>query len=70
LIDEVMDQKERLDPAFLMITHSMANDSAVYLKDRLQGNLDVDAILETYAGCVISSHCGQGCMGIIYLLKE
>ncbi len=70
LIDEVMDQKERLDPAFLMITHSMANDSAVYLKDRLQGNLDVDAILETYAGCVISSHCGQGCIGIIYLLKE
>jgi DegV family protein with EDD domain len=69
LVDEVMEFKDRLDPDFLLITHSLAHDSAVYIKERLHGMIDVKAVIETEAGCVISSHCGQGCIGILYLLK-
>jgi DegV family protein with EDD domain len=69
LVDEVLELKDRLDPDFLMITHSLAHDSAVLIIERLQGMIGVKNIIETEAGCVISSHCGEGCIGILYLLK-
>jgi DegV family protein with EDD domain len=69
LVDEVLDLKNQLDPEFLMVTHSMANDSAAYIMDRLRGRLPVKNTIETDAGCVISSHCGEGCIGILYILQ-
>jgi len=69
LIDEVVELRDRLDPEFLMITHSLAHDSAAYIETRLKGVLPVEQVYETDAGCVISSHCGEGCIGILYILK-
>lgn len=69
LIDELMDQINDVDEDFLMITHSMANESAKYIKFKLDGKLPIKNIYETNAGCVISSHCGQGCIGILYIMK-
>jgi len=69
LIDELMDQIDHVDEDFLMITHSMAFESAKYIKNKLEGNLPIKNIYETNAGCVISSHCGQGCIGILYIMK-
>jgi len=68
LLEEVHRLSGELDPDFCMITHSLASDSAQYIRERLQ-DLPVKNIFETPAGCVISSHCGQGCIGILYLLK-
>jgi len=64
-----MDQIDQVDEDFLMITHSMADVSAKYIKDQLNGKLPIKNIYETNAGCVISSHCGQGCIGILYIMK-
>jgi DegV family protein with EDD domain len=68
MIDEVQSLRNELDPDFLMITHSFADDSAQYLMERIK-DLPVKHMYETPAGCVISSHCGQGCIGILYILK-
>jgi DegV family protein with EDD domain len=69
LIEELMNQISSVDEDYLMITHSMADESARYIKNKLNGNLPIKNIYETNAGCVISSHCGQGCIGILYIMK-
>lgn len=69
LIDEVFEIKDQIDEDFLMITHSVADDSANYIRDRLSKSLSMKNFYITDAGCVISSHCGQGCVGILYIMK-
>ncbi len=69
LIGEMMEVKDQLDDEFLMITHSLAYDSADYLRARITNAVPIRNIYETDAGCVISSHCGEGCIGILYLVQ-
>ncbi|HHU28079.1 TPA: fatty acid-binding protein DegV, partial [bacterium] len=38
-----------------------------YIKEKLSTSIDVDNIYLTSAGCVISSHCGKGTIGILYI---
>ncbi|MDD3126623.1 MAG: DegV family protein [Candidatus Izemoplasmatales bacterium] len=68
LIDEVQRVKDQLDDDYLMVTHSLASDSVKYINDKID-NIAVKNKYVTSAGCVISSHCGQGCIGILYIMK-
>ncbi len=58
-----------IDTDCVMITHSLADDSAKYLYDELSKIIDSKTIMITRAGCVISSHCGRGTIGILYINK-
>lgn len=69
LIDEAFEKIADLDLDAVMITHSMAHDAARYVRSRLEERIPKEAIHETFAGCVISSHCGEGCIGILYLVR-
>ncbi|MFA5289966.1 MAG: DegV family protein [Candidatus Izemoplasmatales bacterium] len=69
MLQELFQMQSEVDPDFLMITHSLAYDSARYIKERLHGQVSLNQIYETDAGCVISSHCGPGTIGILYILK-
>ncbi|GEM_PF-1855452 len=69
LIQEALEQKSEIDDDFLMITQSLAHESAEYIKQELNGKIGVKNIYETNAECVISSHCGKGTIGILYILK-
>ena len=57
-------------PERVFITHSGCEQETVekvraYLKE-----LDIfDEILETRAGGVVSSHCGPGTLGVLYIAK-
>jgi len=53
-----------------MITHSEADEDAVYLREKIAEMVQVDNILETKASAVISAHCGPRTIGILYILKE
>ncbi|MDD3112826.1 MAG: DegV family protein [Candidatus Izemoplasmatales bacterium] len=71
MIRELLELEDRVDEDFLMITHSLADEQAVYIKQELaKHNLKIKHIYETAAGCVISSHCGKGTIGILYIEKE
>lgn len=71
MIRELLDLQDRVDEDFLMITHSLANDEATYIKQELaRYDIKIKHIIETAAGCVISSHCGKGTIGILYIEKE
>ncbi|MDF2698635.1 MAG: fatty acid-binding protein DegV [Haloplasmataceae bacterium] len=69
LLSQIIGDKEVLDSEFVMVTHSIAETEAEYLKTELKANLKIENLYETKAGCVISSHCGKGCIGILYITK-
>ncbi len=54
---------------YVMITHSIADKSCVYMIDKVLERVKPKHLIESHAGCVISSHCGQGTIGILYIVK-
>ncbi len=69
MLDEVIADKKIIDEDFLMITHSLADDSCQYIKEQLTNEVKINNLYETNAGCVISSHCGKGTIGVLYILR-
>ena len=69
MVAQIKGDKDRLDPDCIFITHSIAPESAVYLNEVLKKEFPGVPVYETMAGCVISSHCGKGCIGILYMVK-
>lgn len=67
ILNNTYDDKKIIDKSRLMITHSMADEDAIYLKNALSKHIDVEDIIITKAGCVISSHCGPNTIGILYI---
>ncbi len=69
MLDDIVANKDNIHTDCVMVTHTYAGEEAVYLKEKLN-ELIPDAHVEiTDAGCVISSHCGKGTIGILYILK-
>lgn len=68
MLNNVIKEKDNIHPDKVMVTHSMSND-ADYVKSELRKHINVKDIIETQAGCIISSHCGPNTIGIIYLEK-
>lgn len=69
MLENALADKELMDDARVFVTHSNALDDAEYIKKELLRNLKVQEITISDAGCVISSHCGPGTVGILYILK-
>ena len=69
MVAQIKGDKDRLDPDCIFITHSIAPESAAYLNEVLKNEFPGVPVYETMAGCVISSHCGRGCIGILYMVK-
>lgn len=68
MLANVIKEKDNIDMDRMMVTHSISDD-ADYLKSELRIALPVKDIIETQAGCVISSHCGPNTIGILYIEK-
>ena len=54
----------------MTFTHCMASDDADYLMSKIKPDCKVKNIMVTEAGCVISTHCGPRCIGILYIVNE
>ena len=70
LIKQIVNDKSFVDQEFILITHSIADEACSYIKERLDQEFPNANILCTRAGCVISSHCGPGTIGILYMVKQ
>ncbi len=68
LLDNALVDKDRIASPQIFVTHSIADEEAEYLKEELQKQIPSKEIITTKAGCVISSHCGPGTVGILYIL--
>ena len=61
---------ENLDLSRIFITHSGVADSALETARRaVEDCASFQEILVTRAGCTVSSHCGPGTLGILFLHK-
>lgn len=67
----VQDMEEDLKaarPARVFITHSVSDEKIVNdVRDYLESLSVFDEIVETRAGGVISSHCGPGTLGVLFI---
>ena len=69
MIKQIISDRDRLDTDHILITHSLAYESEKYIRNILESEFPNVDIISTVAGCVISSHCGRGTIGILYMVK-
>ena len=69
LIDMIKSDYPNIDLDNVFITHAIAPESCKYLEEELPKAIDASKVRinVTQAGCVISSHCGRGTIGILYI---
>ena len=54
----------------IFITHTgVTQEQFELVKAQVQAHMPFDEILEVRAGCSITSHCGQGTLGILFIRK-
>ena len=70
LLDYVREDINVIDKDAIFITHTEALSACEYLKEKLTELVPDAKIYITEAGCVISSHCGPGTIGILYIKNE
>lgn len=63
-------EKNNVDLSNIFITHSKGGDSIQYMFDEVSKLVDPSIISITEAGCIVSSHCGKGTIGLLYITKE
>lgn len=70
MIEQLRGDLNRLDKDIVIITHSLAFEYCDYIQKQIKSFLGDVPVLCTVAGCVISSHCGQGTIGILYMVND
>ncbi len=70
-VTKMHDQLETADPSHVFITYSSADPQTVQeIKNYLESFNRFEQIICSYASCVISSHCGPGTLGVIFIKGE
>lgn len=69
MIEDTLARKDRIDSNRIFFPNSMALDSVNYIIAALEKELDNPEFIIDETGCVVSSHCGKGALGVIYLEK-
>lgn len=69
-IKDHLAEGESIDPRRIFITHSpMAPELVQSVREQVEAAGYFKEVIETDAGCVITSHCGPNCLGVIYLTR-
>jgi len=69
MLTDIIDNKDTVDLDYIMVTHTYADEEALELQSRLKEAFPTANVVINNAGCVISSHCGKGTIGILYISK-
>ncbi len=70
LIEWATEKKELIHPRWISVTHCHADESAEFIADELRKMNLAQEVVITRAGAVISSHCGPGTVGILFIEKD
>ncbi|WP_162140268.1 DegV family protein [Haploplasma axanthum] len=70
MLNDYLNEGDNLDLEYVMITHSIANKQAIYMEEFVNQKMKPKNLIISNAGCVISSHCGAGTIGILYIVKK
>ena len=67
-VQELFDEYPRYDKTRCVITHSSCEKEVVdMVKAQVQETFAFNEILETVAGCVVTSHCGKNTLGVLFI---
>ena len=69
MLNDIIENKDNVDQDYIMVTHTYADDEAKELQTKIKEVFPNAKVEITDAGCVISSHCGNGTIGILYIKK-
>jgi len=70
LVAELKGDYPNIDLDNIMVTHSGMDENLInYLASEVGKVVGDDKVRITRAGCVISSHCGPGTIGVLYIKK-
>jgi DegV family protein with EDD domain len=67
LLDDFKAHLPKVDLQRVFVTHSGCDEDGEFLAAELRNIAPIQEIFITTAGCTISSHCGPGTIGILYL---
>jgi DegV family protein with EDD domain len=70
MLEDYLALGDNVDLDYVMVTHSLADKHAIYMMDIVKEKLNPKHLIESHAGCVISSHCGEGTIGILYIERD
>lgn len=70
MLNDFINEKDNLDLDYVMITHSHAYKQSDYMEEFVKEHVQPKNLIISNAGCVISSHCGAGTIGILYIVKQ
>ena len=69
-VDDRLRSPEAVRAKRIFITHTgVTREQFELVKAQVQAHMPFDEILEVRAGCSITSHCGQGTLGILFIRK-
>ena len=70
MVAEFLELFDDIDHEFVFITHSETPDSVALIRKEIEPvTPQIKNLYETTAGVVVSSHCGPGTIGILYIMK-
>lgn len=69
MIGHAVKNKDNIELDRIMVTHSLGCTMNEYIRDEVMKKIGPQNVYITDAGCVISSHCGPGTVGILYIEK-
>ncbi|MBE7089141.1 MAG: DegV family protein [Clostridiales bacterium] len=67
-VEELAVDHPNYDKTRCFITHSHCSPETVAkVKEVIENHFHFDEIIETFAGCTVSVHCGQGTLGVLFI---
>lgn len=70
-VTERLENADDVCPELIFITHTPVSDEILdTVRNAIKSCKTFDHIVETTAGCTISCHCGEGCLGILYVHEK
>ncbi|MBQ1594335.1 MAG: DegV family protein, partial [Ruminococcus sp.] len=70
-VTERLQNREDIDKHRIFITHTRCSEETVNaVRDKINElQPGFEEILETTAGCTVTSHCGPGTLGVLFIRK-
>lgn len=69
-VEDLAEQYPNYDKKRCFITHSSADPEIVdAVKQQVAETFDFEEIIETVAGSIVTSHCGKGTLGVLFIFN-
>ena len=70
-VEDLKEQYPNYDKKRCFVTHSSADKEIVDVaKAKVKELFDFEEVVETVAGSIITSHCGQGTLGVLFIYEK